>query len=182
MSLPSLEEVYKTSGVPTYTFVKPAEYHRMIVGLRTPGRGLIVEGPSGIGKTTGILKALEELGLAPKTLDLSARKIADREMIAELPAMGSVGTVLIDDFHRLENSVKQVVADYMKTLADEEKPDSKLILIGINKAGDSLVRLAADLNNRVDTISLETNSEEHILELIGKGEDALNIALNTRKR
>jgi hypothetical protein len=177
---PALEEVFKTSGVPTYTFVKPNEYDRLIVGLRSPGRGLVIEGPSGIGKTTGVFKALEDLGLSKQTLPLSARKTEDRKLIAQLPSLGAIGTVLVDDFHRLDASIKQTVADYMKTLADEERPDSKLIVVGINKAGDSLVKFAADLNNRIDTISLETNSEERIDELIGKGEAALNVNLNTR--
>jgi hypothetical protein len=74
MAAPKLEEVFKTSGMPTFTFVKPIEYDRLIVGLRTAGRGLVVEGPSGIGKTTSVLKALEELGLMKDTLTLSARK------------------------------------------------------------------------------------------------------------
>ena len=101
MSQPTLEQVFKTSGVPTYTFVKPNEYVRLIVGLRTPGRGLVIEGPSGIGKTTGVLKALEELSLLENTLKLSARKAEDIQLIAQLPSMGAIGTVLIDDFHRL---------------------------------------------------------------------------------
>ena len=61
MPSPKLEEVFKTSGVPTFTFVKPVEFDRLIVALRTAGRGLVIEGPSGIGKTTSVLKALEQL-------------------------------------------------------------------------------------------------------------------------
>ena len=91
MSAPPLEEVFKTSGVPTYTFVQPSEYDRLIVGLRTPGRGLVIEGPSGIGKTTGVLTALQQLGIKDQTLTLSARKEGDRALILELPVMeGSV--------------------------------------------------------------------------------------------
>jgi hypothetical protein len=177
---PKLEEVFKTSGVPTYTFVKPLEYDRLIVGLRTAGRGLVVEGPSGIGKTTSVLKALEELGLKDNVLRLSARKEEDRALIAELSKMGAVGTVLIDDFHRLPDDAKHSVADYMKTLADEERQDSKLVVMGINKAGDSLVRFATDLNNRIDTIRLETNPDERVYELVAKGEATLNVHINTR--
>jgi hypothetical protein len=146
MADPKLEEVFKTSGIPTFTFVKPAEYERVIVALRTPGRGLVVEGPSGIGKTTSVSKALQELALVDNTLMLSARKKEDRAFIAELPTMKQIGNVLIDDFHRLDDAVKQTVADYLKTLADEKTPDNKLIVVGINKAGDSLVHFAADLN------------------------------------
>lgn len=181
MPEPKLEEVFKTSGVPTHTFVKPVEYERLLVGLRTAGRGLVVEGPSGIGKTTSVLKVLEELGMAGEVLSLSARKAYDRQLIAELPGMKGIGTVLVDDFHRLSDDAKQSIADYMKTLADEEREGCKLVIIGINKAGDSLVSFASDLNNRIDTIRLETNPDERVLELVGKGESALNVCLNTRE-
>ena len=180
MGEPKMEEVFKTSGVPTFTFVKPLEYDRLIVALRTPGRGLVIEGPSGIGKTTSVVTALEELGFAQKCLRLSARKLNDRKIIEELPSMASIGIVVVDDFHRLDDAVKQSIADYLKTLADEEPEDSKLILIGINKAGDSLVTFAPDLNNRLDTIRFEINPDERIQEVIAKGERALNITLNTK--
>jgi Rad3-related DNA helicase len=118
---PRLEEVFKTSGIPTHTFVKPTEYQRLVVSLRTAGRGLVIEGPSGIGKTTSILKAIEELGLGKETLRLSARIADDRNLIAELPLMERIGIVLIDDFHRLAPELKRGIADYLKTLADEER-------------------------------------------------------------
>lgn len=58
-----LQDVFKDSGVPTYTFVEPNEYIKIVVTLSTKGRCLVVEGPSGIGKTTCVLKALEYLGM-----------------------------------------------------------------------------------------------------------------------
>jgi hypothetical protein len=175
-----LEDVYKKSGIPTYTFVKPVEYNKILVSLRTKGRGLVIEGPSGIGKTTSIQKAIEELGLNKSVLKLSARKKEDREYILALPDLGNIGTVIVDDFHILENDSKSAIADYLKVLADEESENSKLILIGINKAGDSLIKTAADLNNRIDTVRFENNPDEKIEELITLGEKALNILLNTK--
>jgi Holliday junction resolvasome RuvABC ATP-dependent DNA helicase subunit len=166
--------------VPTHTFVQPVEFGRLLVSIRTPGRGLVVEGPSGIGKTTSVLKALESLGLTDATTRLSARRPEDRELIAALPAMKGIGLVLIDDFHRLDEKTKELVADFLKTLADEERGDAKLIVLGINKAGDTLVRFAADLNNRIDTLHFEANPNERVLELIGKGEISLNISIETR--
>ena len=67
-----LEEVFKTSGIPIHTFVKPQEYTKLIVSLRTKGRGLIIEGPSGIGKTTSINRAIQEIDLHASVLSLSA--------------------------------------------------------------------------------------------------------------
>ena len=92
---PKLEEVFKLSGIPTYTFVAPTEYARLLVALRTPGRGVVIEGPSGIGKTTAVAKAIEELAEGKGALMLSARRREDREVIAELPNMTSLGLVVI---------------------------------------------------------------------------------------
>lgn len=174
-----LEDVFKTSGTPTYTFVRPVEYTKLIVALRTKGRGLVVEGPSGIGKTTSINKAIEEVGLTNVML-LSARKKEDIEMIQLLPEFSDFGIVVIDDFHVLSNDTKKELSDYMKTLADEDSISSKLILIGINKAGDSLVSFSPDLNNRIDTIKFEANPEEKVEEMLSLGEDALNIKINIK--
>lgn len=128
----NLEEVFKTGGTPTHTFVAPVEYPTLIVALRTPGRGVVVEGPSGIGKTTSVTKALADLGADRSILTLSARKADDVALIRELPTMSDIGTVLIDDFHRLDDSYKQSIADFMKVLANEERVDSKVVVLGID--------------------------------------------------
>ncbi len=47
---PKLPEAIRT----THTFVEPVEYRDLLLNLRTPGRGLVIEGPSGIGKTTAV--------------------------------------------------------------------------------------------------------------------------------
>lgn len=89
--MPNLEEVFRLSGIPTYTFVEPLRYDEIKVSVRTPGRCLVLEGPSGIGKTTTITKALADLKLQDNVLSLSARRPADIEMIAALPEMGDIG-------------------------------------------------------------------------------------------
>lgn len=72
------------------------------------------------------------------------------------------------------------MANLLKTAADENREDIKLILIGINNAGEGLIQLSPDLNNRIDTIRYESNSPEKILELIHKGEKALNIRIKDK--
>lgn len=180
-NLKPVEEVFKTGGLPTHTFVTPLEYNDLIVALRTPGRGVVIEGPSGIGKTTAVTRALQQLGLEERVLKLSTRKREDLVLIRELPGMNSFGTVLIDDFHRLPADIRTEIADLLKVLADEETKDCKIVLIGINKAGESLVKVAHDLNNRLEIISLETNPDEKVAELLALGEAALNIGLNVKQ-
>lgn len=172
-----LEDVYCDSGVPQYTFVEPSEYTKTKVALRTKGRGVVVEGPSGIGKTTCIKKILEDTKI-PATC-LSARITEDLEFIDFLlQNPRDVGVVIIDDFHLLKEETKRAFSDLLKVLADEARKDIKLILIGINRAGECLIQLAPDLNNRIDTIKFEKNPEDKIAELIRKGEDVLNISIN----
>jgi hypothetical protein len=158
MSLPRLEDVFKRSGLPTYTLIEPAEYNHLKVALRTPGRGVVVEGPSGIGKTTAVRKAAAEIGLDGRAQLLSGRDPSDREIIADLPSWKNAGLVIIDDFHRLDESTKGEIANYLKQLADSEDVGTKIVLIGINKAGDILINSSPDLNNRIDTIHFEPDS------------------------
>lgn len=178
MPEPQIQDVFKTSGVPTYTFVHPREYPRLLLNLRTPGRGLVIEGPSGIGKTTAVENALVELGLSNRVTKLSARLPEDIEYIAELHTMGKVGTVIVDDFHKLPDTARQALADYMKTLADRSATDVKIIVVGINKAGENLVQFAHDLVNRLDIVPFESNPDARVEELLSKGQEALNIHLN----
>lgn len=173
---PQLQEVFIQSGVPTYTFVQPVEYSRLLVALRTAGRSIVIEGPSGIGKTTAVSKAIAASGLL-NVISLSARKIADVKIIKNLHKK-EFGTIVIDDFHRLDATTKRGIADLMKTLADEGAAHSKLIVLGITNAGQSLISFGRDLANRIEVIPFETNPEFKVQELIEKGEQALRIKLN----
>lgn len=175
-----LEEVFKRSGVPTYTFVEPIEYRSLLVSIRTPGRGTIVEGPSGIGKTTCVLQIIKSLEGGDSILKLSGRNPDDYDLIENLPEMGDIGIVLIDDFHRLPDAIKFGIADFIKLLADTENLKSKVIIVGINKAGQSLINYASDLTGRIDTIPFESNPEEKVEKLIEKGQIALNISINIK--
>jgi hypothetical protein len=140
-----------------------------------------VEGPSGIGKTTAVINAIEEAGLNDKIIQLSARKQADIEVIKALPEQVPFSTVLVDDFHRLDIDTKRAIADLMKTLADEGASHSKLVVLGITNAGQSLIQFGKDLANRVEVIPFEANPEHKISELVSKGEAALNISFNIRE-
>lgn len=178
---PFVEEVFKDSGVPKYTFVEPNEFTKLVVYLRTKGKGLVVEGPSGIGKTSGIKKAIEKLQLEDTVLELTARDPAHLNRIENLPNEGFRGIVIVDDFHRLDNNVKEAIADYMKILADRDDENTKMVIVGINKAGDSLVKFASDLNNRIDTIRFKPALPEQIFKLISTGESVLNLEIDTKE-
>lgn len=174
-----VEEVFKRSGVPTVTYVKPTEYTRLLVALRSPGKGVVVEGPSKIGKTSSVMKVLSEIdySLVGNVTTLSARSPVDREYIAELPSQTDLGIVMIDDFHRLESSVRESISDFMKILADEERTDSKIVIVGINKVGESLLAIAPDLSGRIEVVKLGVNPADKVRELVQQGCKALNITI-----
>jgi hypothetical protein len=173
-----LGEVFVLSGVPKYTFVKPDEYTKLLASLATPGRGLVLEGPSGVGKTTGLVRALTELGY--RFTKLEARRPKDVELIRQLPEMGATEIVIVDDFHRLDADIKRLLADYMKLLAETDDAKCKLILVGINKANQALISFGRDLNDRIDVLKFETNPDESVAQLITLGEEKLNIVLTNK--
>lgn len=177
----NLEEVFRLSGVPTHTFVTPDRYNEVKVSIRTPGRCAVLEGPSGIGKTTIITKVLEELDFDTSPTVLSARRPKDVELIKELDNLGDLGIIVVDDFHRLDDTIKARLSDFMKVLADSEDEKSKLILIGINKAGEQLIQYGHDLGLRLDVFRLEANSPEKIVELIIQGERALGVEIKHKE-
>jgi hypothetical protein len=174
----NLEDVFPKSGVPKHTYVQPIEYADLMVALRNRKMPVIVEGPSGIGKTTLLRKTFDDLGVSP--LFLRARKDGD------WPAIGSLqnlkfkgnsprGTVVIDDFHLLSEKLKRRIADYIRGLADEDAPQKKVIILGINKAGQALIDLRPDIHGRIETFSLKTSSDEKIAELLRLGSECLNV-------
>lgn len=173
----NVEEVFKRSGVPDLTYVKPKEYTRLLVALRSPGKGVVVEGPSKIGKTTSVVKVLSEIDhtLPGTVTTLTARDAADREFIASIPSQTDLGIVIIDDFHRLEYSVRESISDFMKILADGERSDAKIVIVGINKVGESLLAIAPDLAGRIEVVKLGVNPPEKVRELVEKGCKALNV-------
>ncbi len=177
-----LEEVFKISGVPTHTFVEPAEYNNLKVALRTPGRGVVVEGPSGIGKSTAVSKAIAEIGHPLAVTKLSARVPADLDYINLLPDLTRFGLVVVDDFHKLPQDVRDRLADLLKTLADVESDESKLVVVGINQAGYSLVQHAPDLVNRIDTIRFEVEPEHKIEDCVHLGDAALNVEIEAKEQ
>ncbi|MCV7156472.1 TIR domain-containing protein [Mycolicibacterium brisbanense] len=156
--------------------MEPDEYGELLVALRTPGRGLVIEGPTGVGKTTALIKAVEELKLND-ILILSARKRDDRELLLAALEMDDIGIVAIDDYHRLPDDLRERVADRMKILADEESANAKLVVLGINNAGSSLIRFARDLMSRLDIIRFGTSSDQKVSRLVSEGAAVLNADL-----
>ncbi len=173
-----LGEVFKPSGVPGLTFVEPDDFIEFRMALRQPGLGIVLEGSSGIGKTTILRHAVEQdahrLG---QVRILSARRPKDVEQIAKLPD-GHAGLVAVDDFHRLPRTLQDKLADYLKRLADDDAVAAKLVVVGIPGTAQGLVAMGADLATRIRVFRLGRAADHLILQMIEKGEAALNISFD----
>lgn len=178
-----VEEIYRTEGVPEYTFIRPPNFNELLVDLRNPGKPMVVEGQSGTGKTTTVRKIIERV-LPDRNFEyLSARKAADVEKIHELAQHGGPGAYVIDDFHRLANDIQEQLGDVVKVAAEENDPavHPKVVLIGINRVGSELIHFVPDVAKRVGIHRIQPADEFGTFQLIERGEEKLNIEIDGKQ-
>ena len=172
-----LEDVYRTEGVPEFTFVRPPNFGDLRVDIRNPGKPVVIEGQSGTGKTTTVKRIIADSLPSDGFEYLSARKAKDIPRILELASGGIAGKFIVDDFHRLETLVQAQIADIVKVAAEEYGDEShpKVVIIGINKVGSELIHLVHDIAKRCGIHRIQPASLETSIELIKKGEEKLNV-------
>lgn len=182
----TLSEVFKTVGLPPYTYVKPSYYGEVRSDIEQPGRHLLIEGPSGIGKTCVVYKVFEELGwkinedyMYVSCRDVSATPAINKFLVAaESPNNREPNILVIDDFHLLANKRRAEIGFRLKRLSDkafEVQNPHKVILIGIPTAGISLLRNAYDLGPRLGIYRFTRATDYEISKLVDEGENVLNV-------
>lgn len=178
-----IEEVFRTEGVPEFTFVKPPNYNEIFVDIRNPGKPTIIEGQSGTGKTTVAKKIIEQAFPHGDFGYLSARTATDMEKILAIADGDLLGKWIIDDFHRLDSSVQGRIADLVKIAAEnfDVSVHPKLVLIGINKVGSELILLVHDIAKRCGIHRIQPASRQIALQMISRGEEKLNILLEDKE-
>lgn len=173
-----VEEVFVTEGIPQYTFVKPPNYNEILLDVRRKGKPVIIEGQSGTGKTTTIKKIISQLASDIDIRYLTARQPNDIESIIKIIEDKPTGFFIIDDFHRLSSDLQKELANISKLAAetsDEMLP--KLILVGINQVGSSLILMVHDIAKRTGIHRIQPGDKETIQNLIKSGEEKLKIEL-----
>ena len=175
-----LGDIFRRGKQPDVTFVEPSQLKLLKVHLRTMGQGLVVEGPSGIGKTTAVNKARE--AIAPGVPYRRVRSLVPGDLLALDKALSSrfTGHLVIDDFHHLDEARMRSVASAIKVLADDSRDDAKITVIGINPVGVSLMHNFPDLAGRFDRVSMTRQPDSCIAELITRGEEAANVTFLRR--
>jgi hypothetical protein len=131
--------------------VEPPNFIEILVDVRHKTKPVIIEGPSGSGKSTAILKILERLGVTHQAHFLKSRSAVDVEKIVRLSQDPAPGIYIIDDFHRLSNDTQEKSGDIAKVAADNpnEGIHPKIIIVGINRVGTSLIQFVDDIRKRL---------------------------------
>ncbi len=173
-----IEEIF-TTETPDVTFVNPANFPRFLVYLRNLGQGLVVEGASGVGKTTVVRKGLAQLGVKDSLWLLGGNQ-DDRLELDQLLPEGFTGHLVIDDYHRLDRNRQVQIANAMKIISDRGRKKSKITVIGINPVGESLVAGLRDVAGRFQVFPMGRQPDEKVAELVQRGEKAANIMFRRR--
>lgn len=186
-----LAEVFKTVGLPPYTYIKPSYYGEVRADIEQPGKHLLIEGPSGIGKTCVVFKVFEELGWQKDTdyKYISCRDSdAEKQINAFFEVVGQGNRpeppiIVVDDFHLVTTQERAGIGASLKRLSDrafEQASPPKTILIGIPTTGLSLLSDAYDLGPRLGNYRFPKATDREIDRLIDAGEQALNILFEDR--
>lgn len=175
-----LEEIFRTEGVPAFTFVRPPNYGEILLDIRNPGKPVIIEGQSGTGKTTTVKKIVEDALPGAGFEYLSARRSADMSRILELSKGNLSGKYIVDDFHRLDAATQTRIADIIKIAAEEygDERHPKVVLIGINRVGSELIHLVQDIAKRCGIHRVQPASLDTTKELIQKGQEKLSVTFS----
>ena len=121
-----LEDVFKTVGLPPYTYVKPAYYGEIRADISQPGKHLLIEGPSEIGKTCVAFKVFEELRWV-KDEKFSYLSCRDGDAVDRITAfLDTAGRgeiphpplIVIDDFHLLSVAKRREIGSSLKRMSD----------------------------------------------------------------
>lgn len=179
-----IEDVFRTEGIPEFTFVRPPNFNDLLVDIRNPGKPVIIEGQSGTGKTTTVKKIISDCLPNDGFEYLSARKAKDMPKILSLAKGGERGRFIVDDFHRLDSDIQEDIANLIKIAAEEYGDDShpKIVIIGINKVGSELIHLVHDIAKRCGIHRIKPATYETASELIAKGEQKLGVVFADKQK
>lgn len=176
----NVEDVFTTEGVPKYTFITPPNFSNMLVDLRSPRKPIVFEGASGTGKTSAILTGLKRCGILNYAMFSSRvpNQLEEIDRIIETGLLPNLVTI-VDDFHRLTDEKRNKLSDLVRAGADN--PDAiggKLIIAGINKAGQQLLVASEDLLKRIGIYRIPPAEPDTALKIMKEGAELLNINIS----
>jgi hypothetical protein len=183
-----LEQIFNEASVPTVTYVNPKEFPFIKSAIRAKGKHLTISGASGSGKTTVIIKALDECGIRKTDcLLVNAREFKEHanyfDMLARIvgeaptfdalaPYLSAQSFVIIDDFHHLPQSARDSLSSDLKLWHEK---NVRFIIIGIGSSARDLVSRDSELGIRNDPFDIGTQDSDFVKSLLSKGAKALGV-------
>lgn len=162
-----LTTLFERNGAPRRLYVEPAQARRIRASLSVKGRGLVIEGPSKIGKTTALLREMERVDATYRWLDAS---LEAEEIRAAIEARALEGHLIIDNAHALAPDLLARLARWLRAEADNRAPRGKLTILGIPGTTRRLSATQRDLLGRFDEVRMARQPEEKIRELVDTAE------------
>lgn len=181
-----LDRIFGVRGIPELTYVEPDQMEELRRVLLDGCESLVIEGPSGIGKTTALEKALAAVGRTPVARILGSDPTCAPQLALDAVLQSGFlkdgGLLVIDDFHLLDKATQDRAARLIKHIADRGPQSAQVILVGVNLVSDTLLRDVPDLSGRYAKVSLRRQRDQTIARMIEAGEHAANIAFAQRDR
>jgi hypothetical protein len=184
-----LEEVFRTSGLPNYTYVEPSIYGHVALDIRQKAKHVLLSGPSGSGKTCLVFRLLEEMAFRRErdyiyisALDETAGATVRQVLASAIRGLES-RLVIVDDFHLLPKELRSTLGSGLKQLADEAfslGSTSTFVLLGIPSSGEALLFNTSDLGPRLGVYSMPVATVGDLSRLLQRGEERLAIEFINR--
>lgn len=146
--------IFTVNEPPKYTYVEPENYGQLR-GYLANGSRVVVQGPSGSGKSSIVSKALEELKLTARWVRCSEEDQV-RDLVALL-AQPIRERLVLDEAHLLDPEVQQLLASRLYNLT----LPGQITVIGLGEVRGSLLRhippgLREPLAKRLMQVSLSS--------------------------
>lgn len=180
-----VSEVFKTVGLPAYTYVRPRHYGEIRSDIETQGKHILIEGPSGIGKSCVVFAVFQDLGW---TDGVEYKYVSCRDTLSGSDLLDYIESSILgkapypilvaDDFHMIGEDLRREIGSRLKRLSDKTFSSAqvgKVVLIGIPAAGTSILSNSHDLGPRLGSYRFKTATDSEISKLIAEGENQLNI-------
>ncbi len=176
-----IAEIFPQSGLPKYTYVEPDKSDELLSQLRNYARILVVEGPSGIGKTTAVYRALRVVGVEnPEAQWFRATSLEDLERLDGLLKASPKGHIVIDDFHYLDATWQKRLAFAMQSAATALSPKIKFTAIGVAQVYRTLTDYVPNLQQRTEPFPMGRQSFAKLDTLLVRGARLANIEFQQR--
>jgi hypothetical protein len=191
----ALSDVFNEAKVPSLTFVPPKDFDDLVGSLRTPGKHVTLSGPSGCGKTTLAEKAIGKANIpvgghlwisgrdystANSLLEFLSLALHCAQTISETTEFLTIaGLLIIDDFHHLQQPVREGIAARMKRWGEH---GIRIFIIGISGINKPLLDTDPELGIRNDPYEMGIQNDDFISKVMAHGEQALNFRFDIQTR